>query len=158
MRRTLPPQPERIPITQEGYDKLLKEQEELLAQRPDAIFHLQKSRELGDLRENGYYSASRQKVNAIDARLRKLKFMIKYALIIEGTSTDSVDIGTTVTLNDGEREFEYKIVGEEEADPREGKISFKSPLGHALLGKKVNEKVDFHAPAGLKTFQILKLS
>lgn len=158
MKRTLPPQPERIPLTQQGYDKIVKEQEELLSQRPDAIFHLQKSRELGDLRENGYYSASRQKVNAIDARLRKLKFMIKYALIIESKDTNEVDINTTVLLKDGDREFEYTIVGEEEANPQEAKISYRSPLGSALLGKKAGDSVEFNAPSGTKLFKILKLS
>jgi len=117
----------------------------------------QKSRELGD-RENGYYSASRQKVNAIDARLRKLKFMIKYALIIESKDTNEVDINTTVLLKDGDREFEYTIVGEEEANPQEAKISYRSPLGSALLGKKAGDSVEFNAPAGTKLFKILKLS
>lgn len=151
------PRIEMIPITQEGYDKLLKEQEELLAERTLAILNLQKSRELGDLKENGYYQASRQKLNQVDGRLRKLKFMIKYALVIEEGSTDSVDIGTTVELDDNGKVFNYKIVGEEEANPREGKISYKSPLGHALLGKKINESVNFNAPAGIKTLKVVKL-
>lgn len=152
------PKVEPIPITKEGHAKLQQEMTDLTAERPEALLNLQKSRELGDLKENGYYQASRQKMNEIDGRLRRIKFMLRYALIIEGSDTTSVDIGTKVLLRDGDKEFSYQIVGVEEANPREEKISFRSPLGHALLGKKVGESVDFHAPAGIKTLKILKLT
>jgi transcription elongation factor GreA len=152
------PKVEPIPITKDGHDKLIQEMADLTAERPEALLNLQKSRELGDLKENGYYQASRQKMNEIDGRLRRIKFMLRYALIVEGTDTSSVDIGTTVLLREGTKEFSYQIVGVEEANPREEKISFRSPLGHALLGKKIGDTVVFHAPSGERVYTVVKLS
>jgi transcription elongation factor GreA len=148
---------EPVPFTKEGFEKIQKEQEELLLSRVDAIGHLQKSRELGDLKENGYYQASRQKVNAIDARLRRIKFLLKYGVIKESSDTGIVEIGSEVTISSDGNEFTYKIVGGEESDPSSGAISHKSPLGRALLGNKSGQTVIFHAPVGDITYKILKV-
>lgn len=149
---------EPVPFTKEGFEKIQKEQEELLITRVDAIGHLQKSRELGDLKENGYYQASRQKVNAIDARLRRITFLLKYGVIKESSDSGTVEIGSEVTISSDGNEFTYKIVGGEESDPSNGAISHKSPLGKALLGNKSGQTVIFHAPVGDISYKILKVS
>jgi len=149
---------EPVPFTKDGFEKIQKEQEQLLVERVDAIGHLQKSRELGDLKENGYYQASRQKVNAIDARLRRIKFLLKYGVIKESSHSGFVEIGSEVTISSAGKSDTYKIVGGEESDPSGGAISHKSPLGRALLGKKNGENIVFHAPIGDISYKILNVA
>lgn len=159
MKRTIPTLTiEPIPFTQEGFDKIQQEQKQLLIDRVDAIGHLKKSRELGDLKENGYYQASRQKVNAIDARLRRIKFLLKYGVIKEASQSDIVEIGSTVVLKTEKDEVTYQIVGGEESNPSEGKISHKSPLGRSLIGKKVGQEVVLEVPIGKIIYTLLKIS
>lgn len=143
-----------IRFTKEGYDKLLKEQEELIAQRPAVVEDLKKARELGDLKENGYYQASRQKLNAIDRRLFRIKMQMKQAVIVDSTNTDHVTIGSTITLKNDESERKYTMVGDLEANPSEGKISLLSPLGRAVEGKKVGEEIILQTPRGKIAYQI----
>lgn len=147
-----------IPFTQDGYNKIKQEKATLLAERPEAVEHLKKAREMGDLSENGYYKSSRQKLNSIDARLRRVNFLLQYGVIVASANNGIVDIGSTVMLDDGEQTVEYKIVGGEESNPSLGKISHRSPLGKALLGKKVGEKVLFSAPMGTTTYLLKKIS
>jgi transcription elongation factor GreA len=158
IKRVAPPQVDPIPFTQEGYDNIVKEQDQLLIDRVDAIGHLQKSRELGDLKENGYYQASRQKVNAIDARLRRIKFLLRYGVIKEASQSEIVEIGSTVVLKLDGKEFSYQIVGGEESNPSEGRISHKSPLGKALIGKKVGQDAVLDVPAGKIVYSLQKIS
>lgn len=146
-----------IPFTPEGLAEIKKEQADLLVQRVDAIGHLQKSRELGDLKENGYYQASRQKVNFIDSRLRRITFLLKYAVVSAVSNTGKVQIGSLVTIKEKDREFTYRVVGGEESNPSEGKISHKSPLGRALLGKEENDTVVFTTPGGETTYLVTSI-
>lgn len=155
--KIIPKKIEPVPFTKDGFEKIQREQEELLIERVGAIVHLQKSRELGDLKENGYYQASRQKVNAIDARLRRIKFLLKYGVILSTSGTGIVDIGSTVVLDQDGAKITYQIVGGEESNPSEGKISHKSPLGRAILGKKVGDKVQLDVPAGIIIYTIEKI-
>ena len=147
-----------VPFTKEGYNKLKEEKDRLLNERPDAVMHLKKAREMGDLSENGYYKSSRQKLNQIDARLRYLTHMLRYGTIIETKQSGIVELGSTVVLFDGKQEVTYQIVGGEESNPSQGSVSYKSPLGSALIGKKVGEKVPFHAPMGTITYTLRKIS
>lgn len=146
-----------IPFTQAGFDKLVEEKERLIGERPEAVEHLKKAREMGDLSENGYYKSSRQKLNQIDARLRYLNHMIRYGTIIESKQTGVVDLGSTVVLELEGKEITYTIVGGEESNPSQGTISYKSPLGKALLGKRVGEKIIYQAPAGVITYRVCQI-
>lgn len=148
----------RIPFTQAGYDKIVNEKSKLDAERPDAVEHLKKAREMGDLSENGYYKATRQRLSFIDARLRRLTNIIKRATIITPVHTGMIDIGSTVTLKTEDREMTYTIVGGYESDPTKHSISHQSPLGRALIGKKVGDTVIVHAPVRTITYTILSLS
>ncbi len=159
MKRLLPTRSvEPIPFTVSGYNKLKEEKDSLIKERPDAVMHLKKAREMGDLSENGYYKSSRQKLNQIDSRLRYLNHMLRYGQIIESKKTDCVDLGSTVVLKSGNAEVTYQIVGGEESNPSQGSISYQSPLGKLLLGKKEGEQIELHAPAGITTFTLLKIS
>jgi transcription elongation factor GreA len=145
-------------FTSEGLEKLKQEQQQLLTERPDAIEHLKKAREMGDLSENGYYKASKSKVISIDARLRRLAHIIKYAQIISPTNqATTVQLGTTVTLSDGKSEVTYQLVGGFESNPSEGKISDNSPIGRALLHKKAGDSATITTPTQTTTYLILKI-
>ncbi|MCL4200036.1 transcription elongation factor GreA [Patescibacteria group bacterium] len=148
----------RIPFTQAGYDKIVAEKAELEAKRPEAVDHLKKAREMGDLSENGYYKASRQQLNFIDGRLRRVTRLIKLAKIVTSVNDGTVQIGSTVKLKDAAREYEYIIVGGYESNPGQKSISHISPLGRAILGKRINDVVEFQAPSGTKTFTIIEIS
>src|SRR5512135_3767572 len=113
----------RIPFTKEGYQKILEEKAKLAAERPDAVEHLRLARNMGDLSENGYYKASRQRLSFIDSRIRRVERLIRLAKIVESTHTGAVDIGSVVTVSDGTDEYQYTIVGGYESDPSKKSIS-----------------------------------
>jgi transcription elongation factor GreA len=146
-----------IPFTKEGLDELRTEYEKLKVDRPDAVMHLKRARELGDLSENGYYKASRAKLSFIDSRLRHLKHLLDNAVLIEKSLSEVVEIGSTIVVDDGERQRGFSIVGGFESDPSEGKISHQSPLGKALLGAKVGEKRVFETPKGKRAYTVIKV-
>ena len=147
----------RIPFTKEGYQNLLDEKEKLLAQRPEAVEHLRKAREMGDLSENGYYKASRQRLSFLDSRIRRLERLIRLATIVQSSGAGVVEIGCRVTVSDGTREYIYMLVGGYESDPAKMTISHMSPLGRALMGKKQSDVVSVDAPAGKKTYTIISI-
>ncbi|HVF69550.1 MAG TPA: transcription elongation factor GreA [Xanthomonadales bacterium] len=152
----------KIRFTKEGYEKLKAEYQDLLRQRPLAVADLKKAREMGDLSENGYYKESKLKLNFIDGRLRRFSDYLKRADIIGADGTklpiDTVYIGSTVTLKDGDREKTYQIVGDLEAQPSEGKLSLLSPVGRAIVGKTLNSEVHIETPAGNFIYKITKIS
>ncbi len=141
-------------FTKEGYEKTKQEYEELLQSRPAAVADLKKAREMGDLSENGYYKAARSKLTSMDFKLFQLKLSLKQAVIIDKPSGSGAAIGKQITLYDGKREIVFKIVGDLEANPREGKISLLSPLGRAIEGKEKGENVKFQSPSGIIKYSI----
>lgn len=145
-------------FTREGLEKIKQEYESLQQQRPDALEHLKKARELGDLSENGYYKASRAKLSFIDGRLFRLKNVLKEAVVIEATEAGFVSLGCLVVLDSGEEIKEFRIVGRYEANPAEGKISDVSPIGKQLLGKKIGDTVLVNAPAGTISYTIKEIA
>lgn len=145
-------------FTKSGYENLKLEYAELKSQRPAAVEDLKKAREMGDLKENGYYKASRLKLNAIDSRLTFLSYNIKTAKIINETAIGIIGIGSTVTMQTGTKELTYQFVGDLEADPSAGKLSLLSPIGRAIEGKKEGEEFEFHSPNGSTvTYKIKKV-
>jgi len=138
-----------IRFTKEGFEDTKLEYETLLKSRPAAVLDLKKARDMGDLSENGYYKAARMKLSSIDHRLFRLKLAIKQAVIIDNPQRTGAGIGKSVSLFDGGKEIVYMIVGDLEANPREGKISLLSPLGRAIEGKQVGEKIEFSSPSGV---------
>ncbi len=149
MRKLLLRKEPRILVTREGYQKLLEDRAKFLAARPEAVDNLRKSREMGDLSENGYYKASRQQLSFLDSRIRRVERLIKLAKIITPVR---------VKLSDGKNEYEYDIVGGYESDPAKHTISRQSPLGRALTGKKSGDVVDVHTPSGMKKYTVVSVT
>ena len=139
----------RIPVTKEGYERLLEDRAKFLAARPEAVKHLSESRAMGDLSENGYYKASRQQLTFLDSRIRRVERLIRLAKIMESTH---------IKISDGTREYEYEIVGGFESDPTKHTISQQSPLGRAVSGKKTGDVVEVHIPTGTKKYTILAIT
>jgi len=144
-------------FTKAGYEKLAQEYEELKAQRPAVVEDVQKARDLGDLKENGYYQASKAKLRSIDSQLMRFSYNLKTAKIVEERAADSIGIGSTVTLHNKEKEMTYQFVGDLEADPSSGKLSLLSPIGRAVEGKKVGDVVEVSTPSGVVSYTIKKV-
>lgn len=136
-------------MTPEGHQQIVDEIEALKADRPSKIKQLQEARALGDLSENAEYSAAKRDLRHLESRLRYLNKQLQYAQIVTPEDNGEVDIGTGVELrfeDDNETET-YHIVGKQEANVDEQKISFDSPIGRAIMHKKAGATVDVVAPA-----------
>ena len=144
-------------FTKEKYAQIKEEYKKLQTLRKDAVFHLTKAREMGDLSENGYYRSSKSKLSSIDFNLRKLENFIKYGSVINFVNKGAVEIGCKVTLENDDSLHKYCIVGKEEADPKLGKISNESPLGKLLLGKRAGENIMMENLSGKMNYKILKI-
>ena len=154
---------EKFPITQQGYDKLEKEIKQLKhVERPAIIEAIATAREFGDLSENAEYHAAREKQSFIEGRILDLEDKFSRSEIIDTSklSADSVKFGATVKLIDDDTEEEsiYIVVGEYEADITKRRISTKSPLAKALIGKAVGDIVEVTTPKGGKAFEIVEIS
>lgn len=149
-------------MTGEGYTALNEELKNLkTVERPAIIAAIAEAREHGDLSENAEYHAAKEKQSFIEGRVAELEDKLARADVIDTSKLngDRVKFGATVTVLDEETEVEsrYKIVGEDEADVAEGKISITSPIARALIGKELEDVVEVAAPGGAKSFEILKV-
>lgn len=147
-------------ISQEKFEELTKELEELhTTKRKEVAEQLEYARSLGDLSENAEYQEAREMQAAVEERVQKLEAILKNAKIVRGNKTDSVGMGSTVTVQNlaGDDKHTYIIVGAEEADLFASKISYHSPLGAALQGKKKGDEFSFHTPKGTQKYKILKV-
>ena len=146
-------------LTKEGLEDLKKEFNNLVnVKRTEAVKRVAAAREQGDLSENSEYTASREELNMIDGRISELEEIIHHAeLISTKHGKTAVDVGCKVTLHiDGKKDV-FTIVCEWEADPKEKKISHSSPLGKALLGKKIGEEIEVLAPVGKIRYKIISI-
>ncbi len=152
----------KIYLTKEGLGELKQEYEELTkVKRPDMLERVSQARSMGDLSENAEYVAAREELSFIDGRIDELEDLIKQAVIIQESHSKGsqiVKLGSTVTVNLKNKKEIFTVVGEWEADPKDKKISHQSPLGKALIGKKVGEKVEVEAPAGKVVYTIVSVS
>lgn len=147
-----------IYLTEQGLEDLKNELEELkTVKRAEVIQALKEARALGDLSENAEYDAARNEQAIVEGRIKELEVMIENVEIISGESNGKVSIGSTVKLSyvGDDEEEEYKIVGSQEADPFQNKISNESPLAIALLGHKEGEVVTVDSPTGQYDVEIL---
>ena len=152
---------EKVYLTDEGFLELEQELNELKnVKRPAVIKALKEARALGDLSENADYDAARDEQAKIEARIQELEYMLEHAKIIEKASGDKVAVGTTVTVKyvDDDEEEEYSIVGSMEADPFENKISNESPIGKAIMDKKVGDTISVESPNGSYDIKIVKIA
>lgn len=146
-----------IIFTQAGYDDMQEKYSLLIVERKAAVGQLQKAREMGDLSENGFYKASRAKLSSIDHQLHRLKYLLRFGKVKEPTLSHSIDIGTTVVIEGNNKEQTIQLVGEHEANPSEGKISFRSPIGKALMAKTEGDQISVATPRGETAYKILQV-
>lgn len=146
-----------LKVTQEGFDKLQKELEELTAKRPGVLTRMVAAREQGDLSENAGYHAAKEQLGYIDRRTRHLKIMLRFAEVVKAKNTDTVAFGSVVKVHNGEEDVEFAIVSAIEADPIKMKVSDVSPIGKALLGKKVGEEVEIETPGGKIIYRVIEI-
>lgn len=146
-------------LTKEGLEKLNEELKELINQkRPEVIERIREAASHGDLSENADYAQAREEQSFIEGRIMEIEDIIKNAEIITATSRGStVTIGSTVGVKVKNQAKKYTIVGSNEANPREGKISNESLVGKALLGQKVGQKVTIATPAGEMEYEIISI-
>ncbi len=147
-------------LTQEGLDDLKKELSDLInVRRPENIQAIKEARALGDLSENAEYDAARNEQAQIEGRIQQLEKMLENVSIISEVSKDQVGIGNTVSIKyvDDDDEEEYKIVGSQEADPFESKISNESPIARALFNHKVGDIVTVESPNGSYEVEIVEI-
>ncbi len=149
-------------LTREGYEKMRKELADMQAQRRKLSEEVGKARELGDLRENAEYHAAREKLAQLVSRMAEMETKLADVQILDGleVEADTVRIGAIVTIQEAgsKEQSTYTLVGPDEANPSQGRISVQSPIGKALLGHKVSDKVDIVLPRGGYTVKILKVS
>ena len=145
-------------LTPEGKRKLEEELEHLLtAKRQELSERLHKAVRQGDLAENADYIQAKEEQGFVEGRIRQIQAMLRNVVLIEEQSGGEVRIGSKITVSeDGADEVEtFMMVGAAEADPSQGRISNVSPLGQALLGRKVGDKVKIQAPAGEMVFEVV---
>ncbi|OCC15290.1 Transcription elongation factor GreA [Dissulfuribacter thermophilus] len=153
---------ERIPFTKEGYEKLKKELETLeRVERPKVVKAIEEARAHGDLSENAEYHAAKERQGQLEARIQYLHSQLSKAEVIDcsGQSCERVVFGVKVRLEnlDTGEEVVYQIVGPDESDINEGKISVTSPLGRALIGKEEGDEVEVKTPAGLRYYEVVEI-
>jgi transcription elongation factor GreA len=153
---------EKVPMTTEGFQKLETELHRLKAvERPRIIQAIAEARAHGDLSENAEYHAAKEAQGLNESRVADLEDKLSRAEVIDTTkmSGDKIKFGATVSLidEDTDEKVKYKIVGETEADVREGKVSISSPIARALIGKGKGENVEVTTPKGSKSYEIVKV-
>jgi transcription elongation factor GreA len=153
---------EKVPMTAGGYQTLDEELKRLKTiERPAVIAAISEARQHGDLSENAEYHAAKERQGWIEGRIAEIEDKIARAQIIDVSklSGKQVKFGATVSVvdEDTEEEARYQIVGDHEADVKEGRISLSSPLSRAMIGKEVGEVVEVNTPGGVKAYEILKV-
>ena len=151
---------EKVPMLQEGYEKLSAQLQTLKAERPLIVDAIEEARAHGDLSENAEYHAAKEQQGQNEATIADIEGKLSRAQIIDPKelSGDKVVFGATVTLLDeDDKPTKYQIVGETEADAKTGRISYNSPIGRALIGRKVDEEVEVSVPAGDRYYLVSKI-
>ena len=151
---------EKLPMLAEGYEKLTSELKALREERPRIVDAIEEARAHGDLSENAENHAAKERQGQVEASIADLEDKMSRAQIIDpGTlSGDRIIFGATVTLLDeDDKPVKYQIVGPYEADAKVGRISYNSPLGKALIGRKVDDEIEVTVPAGEKFYLVKKL-
>jgi transcription elongation factor GreA len=153
---------EKIPITRTGYEKLQKELEYLKStERPNVIKAIEEARAHGDLSENAEYEAAKERQAFIEGRLNELSYKVNNADIIDPANLpkDRVVFASRVLLEnvDTGEGVEYMLVGPDESDIKEGRISIASPLGQAMIGRKPGDEIVLQAPGGKRVYELVEI-
>ena len=151
-----------VPITRKGYDALKEELSKLKkVERPKNIKAIEEARAHGDLSENAEYDAAKERQGYLEGRINELQYKLSNADIIETDDLpkDKVVFGVTVVLEniDSGEEVSYQLVGTDESDIKEGRISIASPLGKAILGKRLGDEITINAPGGKRQYELVEI-
>jgi transcription elongation factor GreA len=154
---------QKYPMTTIGHAALEAELKQLKTiERPEIIQAISVAREHGDLSENAEYHAAKEKQGFIEGRIQELESKLSLAQIIDVSqlSSETVTFGATVSIvnEDTDEESTYQIVGEDEANIKNGKISITAPMARALIGKEVGDVIEVNAPGGAKGYEIIGIS
>jgi len=145
-------------LTKEGLAELEAELKDLKEnKRKEVASALKEAKEFGDLSENTDWDDAKSRQVFIEGRISELENILKHAKVIEGGSSDAVSVGSVVDVEIEDGQHTFQIVGSTEANPDQGKISDESPIGKALLGKKVGEHAEVEIPAGTTTYKVIKI-
>lgn len=145
-------------LTKDGVAELEAELKSLIAQRGPVAERIKTAREFGDLSENAEYQSARQEQDKLESRIAEVEHILLNVEVIAKPKGDSkVQLGSTVTLKNGSTK-KFQVVGTVEADPLEGKISDESPLGQAVLGKKLGDEVEIKTPAETTVYKIVEIA
>ena len=146
-------------LTREGAEELKAEFDNLVSQRVVIADRIKQARELGDLSENAEYQTAREDQDRLEARISELDHVLTNMQLIKKPKTDGqVRLGSTVELKGNGKTKKFQIVGTMEADPINGKVSDESPIGQALLGKKVGDKAEIKTPSETSHFSVVSIS
>lgn len=151
---------EKVPMLAEGYAQLTASLAALKAERPLIVDAIEEARAHGDLSENAEYHSAKERQGQIEASIGELEDRLSRAQIIDPTSLsgDRIVFGATVTLlDDDDKAIRYQIVGQTEADAKVGRISYNSPLGRALIGRRVGDEIEVTVPSGDRWFEVSKI-
>ncbi|PLX80200.1 MAG: transcription elongation factor GreA [Desulfuromonas sp.] len=151
-----------LPVTRIGYERLQEELKHLTrVERPAIVEAIAEARSHGDLSENAEYDAAKDRQGFIEGRIQELNDKIARAEVIDPTQINSEKIvfGATVTMidTDSDKEVTYQIVGDDEADIKDGKISISSPVGRALIGHVLDDEVKIKVPSGIRCYEIIDI-
>ena len=153
---------ERIPITKTGYHALKEKVRQLKeVERPDVIRAIQEARAHGDISENAEFEAAKERQAFVEGKIKELEHRIACADVIDPKTvrTDRVMFGCTVVLENltTEEPVRYQLVGPDESDVSEGRISVSSPLGQAMIGKEVGDEIVVQAPSGTRRYELIEI-
>ncbi len=145
-------------LTSGGRKELEAELEQLKGRRGEIADKIAEARDYGDLSENAEYDSAREEQGIVETRIAEIEDILMNAEDIKSTRGGAIRLGSKVTLKNGAKEVIYTIVGPVEANPLEGKISNESPIGTALMGKKVGDVVDITIPSGVLSVEIIEIA
>jgi len=152
-----------VPLTKRGAELLKEELKQLKSvERPAVVQAIAEARAQGDLSENAEYDAAKEKQGFIEGRIAEIESKLAQAQVIDPTTLnvgERIVFGATVVLEDQDsgEQVTYQIVGEDEADIKDGLVSFSSPIGRALISKEVGDVAEYKAPAGIRSYEILEV-
>jgi len=146
-------------LTPQGKEELERELQQLIERRPVLAAKLKEAVAMGDLKENADYHDTKEQMGMLEGRIQQIEATLRHAVVVDKGGNDEVGLGSVVTIQEeGSSENEvFTIVGAAEANPREGKVSVKSPIGAALMNRKKDDKVRVITPDGETTFKIKKI-
>ncbi len=151
---------EKLPMLAEGYERLIAELKALREERPKIVDAIEEARAHGDLSENAEYHAAKERQGQVEMMISDLEDKVSRSQIVDPTSLsgDKVIFGATVSLlDDDDKPVKYQIVGPYEADAKIGRISYNSPLGKALIGRKAGDEIEVTVPSGDKFYAVEKI-